>query len=94
MDNHPASAHATDPALPDASISALKRRIAVLEEENVQLTSKISHSPIHSWTREGRAIRRLVSLVDPVTDLIMEYDRRIELAGGEENLELVESTAE
>ncbi|KAG6373359.1 hypothetical protein JVT61DRAFT_6506 [Boletus reticuloceps] len=93
MDN-PTSAHTTDPVLPDASISALKRRIAALEEENVQLTSKISRSPIHSWTREGRAIRRLVNLIDPVTDLIVEYDQRLELAGGNENLELVESTAE
>ena len=49
---------------------------------------------VHSWTRDGRAIRRLVSLIDPVTDLIAEYDRRLMAAGGDEGLDLIESTAE
>ena len=65
-----------------------------------QLWSHVCHclittaNSIHSWTKEGRAIRRLVSLVDPVTDLIAEFDRRLLLAEGNENLELVESTDE
>ncbi|KAG6373787.1 hypothetical protein JVT61DRAFT_5931 [Boletus reticuloceps] len=100
MDNHPTSAHTTDPVLPNTSISALKRRIAALEEENVNHLSNLiaclitAANSIHSWTREGRAIRRLVNLIDPVTDLIVEYDWHLELAGGNNNLELVESTAE
>ena len=42
--------------------------------------------------REGRAIRRLVSLSDPIADLIAEYDRRVVQAEDEGELDLVEST--
>ena len=45
MDDPSTSAHTMDPVLTDESISALKWRIAVLKEENVQLTNKLSHSP-------------------------------------------------
>jgi len=41
-----------------------------------------------------QVIRRIVSLVDPVTDLIAEYDRRIMLGGDEHNIELVASSSE
>lgn len=46
---------------------------------------------IHSWTREGCAICHLVSLVDPVTDLVAEFNWCLVLAKGNENLKLVES---
>ena len=49
---------------------------------------------VHSWTQEGHAIRHLVSLVDPVMDLVAEFDWRLVLAEGNKNLELVESNTE
>lgn len=49
---------------------------------------------VHLWTRDGCAIRRLVSLIDPVTDLIVEYDWCLMAAGSNEGLDLIESTAE
>ena len=49
---------------------------------------------IHSYVREGRIIHRIVSLADPVIDLIAEYDRRIMLGEGEHNIEHVESSNE
>jgi hypothetical protein len=54
----------------------------------------ITTNSVHSWIQEGRTIRRLVSLVDPVTDLITEYDRRLMIADGNGDLELIESTTE
>ena len=39
---------------------------------------------VHSFLREGRAIRRLVSLASPVTDLVAEYDRRLELGADDQ----------
>jgi len=38
----------------------------------------------HSYRLEGRAIRRLVDLAIPVTDLIAEHDRRLELGAVDE----------
>lgn len=55
----------------------------------------ITANSIHSWVREGRAIRHLVSLKDPMVDLVAEYDRCLLLA--EDNnqvLEAIESSAE
>ncbi|KAG6379385.1 hypothetical protein JVT61DRAFT_11850 [Boletus reticuloceps] len=72
--------------------AALKRRITLLEEENAELVSKMIKTPVHSYIREGRAIRRLVSLTDPVTDLIAEYDRRVMLAEDEGEIEAVPSS--
>jgi len=49
----------------------------------------------HSFLREGRAIRRLVSLASPVTDLVAEYDRRLELgADNEQSADDIQATAE
>lgn len=31
---------------------------------------------IHSLIREGRAVRRLVTLVEPISDMITEHDHR------------------
>ncbi|KAN0073663.1 hypothetical protein V8E55_012140 [Tylopilus felleus] len=72
--------------------ASLKRRIALLEEENAELVSKMIKTPVHSYIREGRAIRRLVSLTEPVTDLIAEYDRRAMLAEDEDGIEAVPSS--
>ncbi|KAF8447782.1 hypothetical protein L210DRAFT_3391365, partial [Boletus edulis BED1] len=45
-----------------------------------------------TYTREGRAIRRLVSLSDSVIDLTHEFDRRVLLAEGLNDIENVDST--
>ncbi|KAF9224086.1 hypothetical protein BS17DRAFT_780442 [Gyrodon lividus] len=55
----------------------LKRCIAALEEKNTNLLSKLEHS--ESIVLEGRAIRRLVSLVDHVEDLLAKYGRCVML---------------
>ncbi|KAF8437720.1 hypothetical protein L210DRAFT_3546765 [Boletus edulis BED1] len=94
MVNSPAPTHEMDSDPNHAPTSALKRRIAALEEENAQLSNKLIRTPIHSWVREGRVIRRLVSIADLVTDLIAEYDRRLMLVDDSEDIELVESTDE
>ncbi|KIM64909.1 hypothetical protein SCLCIDRAFT_23269 [Scleroderma citrinum Foug A] len=57
----------------------LKRRIAALEEANNQLLANT-----HSYRLEGRAIRRLVDLAKPISDLIAEHDRRLELGAEDE----------
>ena len=44
--------------------------------------------------REGRVVRQLVSLTDPITDLIAEYDRHVMLAEDELEIETVASSAE
>ena len=55
----------------------------------------IAANSIHSWVREGRAIRRLVSLKDPMVDLVAEYDRRLLLVeDNNQDLEAIESSAE
>ncbi|KAG6380421.1 hypothetical protein JVT61DRAFT_8551 [Boletus reticuloceps] len=72
--------------------AALKRRIATLEIENAGLVSHMVKKPVHSYVREGRAIRRLVSLADPVTDLIAEYDRHIMLVENESEVESLRSS--
>ncbi|KIJ58630.1 hypothetical protein HYDPIDRAFT_102297, partial [Hydnomerulius pinastri MD-312] len=47
----------------------------------------------HTYLREGRAIHRLVSLVDPIEDLIAENDRRVMLgAESEEDAESIPSS--
>ncbi|KAF8429427.1 hypothetical protein L210DRAFT_3652070 [Boletus edulis BED1] len=58
------------------TVSALKRRIDALEEENGQLLNKIIKKPTPTLLREGRAVRRLVCLAGPVVDFISEHDRR------------------
>ncbi|KAN0081294.1 hypothetical protein V8E55_008918 [Tylopilus felleus] len=81
--------------------ASLKRRIALLEEGNAELltpdcvltlTIAIRTPSVHSYIREGRAIRRLVSLTEPVTDLIAEYDRCAMLAEDEDGIEAVPSS--
>jgi hypothetical protein len=49
---------------------------------------------IHSYVREGWAIRRLVSLAVPVVDLIVEYRRRVLLVDDEDEIETLESASE
>ncbi|KAG1845188.1 hypothetical protein F4604DRAFT_1937083 [Suillus subluteus] len=57
--------------------SALKRRIATLEEQNAELRGEHSNkSRGDPYLLAGRAIRRLVSLNYRVEDLVGEYDRR------------------
>ena len=114
MDDLSNPTHAIDSVLADESISALRRCIMTLEEENLQLINRMARSPyvdclhlpsfiahliniansIHSWTQDGHAICCLVSLIDPVTDLIVEYDWCLMAAGGDKGLDLIESTAE
>ncbi|KAI9573158.1 hypothetical protein HD554DRAFT_2319977 [Boletus coccyginus] len=60
----------------DSALVTLKRRVAALEVENTQLLSKIVKRPVHSLSREGRAVRRVVTLVEPISDMIGEHDRR------------------
>ncbi|KAI6003926.1 hypothetical protein EDD15DRAFT_2360192 [Pisolithus albus] len=57
------------------AVASLKRVISLLENENVQLHHKITKKPALSLTREGQVVRRVVTLVEPVADLIAEYDR-------------------
>ena len=38
----------------------------------------------HSYRLEGRAIHRLVDLAKPISDLIAEHDRRLELGAEDE----------
>ncbi|KAI5995964.1 hypothetical protein EDD15DRAFT_2365545 [Pisolithus albus] len=66
------------------TVSSLIRTISVLEEENARLHCKITKKPGVSLTREGRAVRRVVTLVEPVADLIAEYDRREIQAAGQQ----------
>ena len=50
---------------------------------------------VHSFLQEGRAIRRLVSLASPVTDLVAEYDRCLELrADDEQSADDIQATDE
>ncbi|KIK82396.1 hypothetical protein PAXRUDRAFT_832234 [Paxillus rubicundulus Ve08.2h10] len=66
--------------------ATLKRRIAALEEQNTNLLSKLEKKPRNeNFVLEGRAIRRLVSLVDRVEDLLAEHDRRVMLGGGNDS---------
>ncbi|KAF8447192.1 hypothetical protein L210DRAFT_3525191 [Boletus edulis BED1] len=81
--------HSPSPAI--ETRGALKRRIATLQQENATLLSKMTKTPTHSYVREGRAIRRLVCLSDPVTNLIAEYDRRIMLVESEDEVNIPES---
>lgn len=71
------------PAMSDTPAS-LKRRIAALEEANNQLLAKFVRKPTHSYRLDGRAIRRLVDLAKPISDLIAEHDRRLELGADDE----------
>ncbi|KAG1802485.1 hypothetical protein EV424DRAFT_1584541 [Suillus variegatus] len=62
--------------------SALKRRIATLEEQNAELRGERSNKCRGDpYLLSGRAIRRLVSLNYRVEDLVGEYDRRTTLCG-------------
>lgn len=49
---------------------------------------------IHSYIHDGQAIRRLVNLVDPISDLIAEYDRRVILVEDVDEIEHVAATDE
>ena len=50
---------------------------------------------VHSFLREGRAICQLVSLASPVTDLVAEYDCRLELrADNEQSADDIQATNE
>ncbi|KAG6374818.1 hypothetical protein JVT61DRAFT_4202 [Boletus reticuloceps] len=81
--------HSPSPAI--ETRGALKRRIATLQQENATLLSKMTKTPTHSYVREGQAIHRLVCLSDPVTNLIVEYDRRIMLVESEDEVNIPES---
>jgi len=59
-----------------------------------ELTTCTFHS-VHSFTHEGRAIRRLVDLVIPLRDLIAEHDRRLELGAEDEvSADAIQSSTE
>ncbi|KIO07305.1 hypothetical protein M404DRAFT_136565 [Pisolithus tinctorius Marx 270] len=76
---------------------ALRRCIAALEDENSQLLKKLDKKPrSDTYLLEGRAIRRLVSLVDHVEDLIAEYDQRglIVADSNDVDIESIPSSAE
>ncbi|KAF8129550.1 hypothetical protein EV363DRAFT_1451080 [Boletus edulis] len=71
------------PAVPPSSsqsntqhLPTLKRRIGALELENTLLLSKLYKKPVQNLRWEGRAVRRLVALVEPIADMIAERDRR------------------
>ena len=50
---------------------------------------------IHSFTKEGQAIHRLVDLVIPVSDLIAEHDCRLELGAEDDaSADAIESSIE
>ena len=50
---------------------------------------------MHSFTKEGRAIHRLADLVMPVSDLIAEHDRHLELGAEDEgSADAIESSTE
>ncbi|KAI5985498.1 hypothetical protein EDD15DRAFT_2374095 [Pisolithus albus] len=68
------------------TVSSLIRTISVLEEENARLHCRITNKPGLSLTCEGRAVRWVVTLVEPITDLIAEYDRREIQAAGQQDL--------
>lgn len=58
----------------------------------MQFVWQLTLHSIQTYIREGRAIRRLVSLSDPVTDLTREYDQRVLLADGPNDIEDMDST--
>ncbi|KAI5984061.1 hypothetical protein EDD15DRAFT_2171775 [Pisolithus albus] len=63
----------------DDSISAFKRRISSLEEENRELRGAQASVPKtrhNFYLSAGRAIRRVVTLNDRIEDLVSEADRR------------------
>ena len=50
---------------------------------------------MHSFTKEGRAIHQLADVVIPVSDLIAEHDRRLELGAEDEgSADAIESSTE
>ena len=50
---------------------------------------------IHSFTKKGQAIHRLVDLAIPVSDLIAEHDRRLELGAEDDaSADAIESSTE
>ncbi|KAG2135515.1 hypothetical protein DEU56DRAFT_908867 [Suillus clintonianus] len=61
---------------PAETFSSLKRRIAMLEEQNAELSMPAERK---SQVPEGRVIRRLVCLIDSIEDLVAEFDRRVTL---------------
>ncbi|KAJ6467038.1 hypothetical protein DFH09DRAFT_1059617 [Mycena vulgaris] len=95
-----ASSPSSEDPPPDAQLAKearLKRRIAELEAERDVASAAPKTTAAKTYVTIGRALRKTVSLFDPLEDLIAEYDRRQEL---EETRELegdttpVEHTAE
>ncbi|KAF8445726.1 hypothetical protein L210DRAFT_3528291 [Boletus edulis BED1] len=73
----------------------MPRLVMVVNRDEIVLkvaSAEMNKTLDHGYLREGRVIRRLVSLVDPVTNLIAEYDRRVNLAGDNEEIEFVTSS--
>ncbi|KAG1847251.1 hypothetical protein C8R48DRAFT_677597 [Suillus tomentosus] len=83
-----------DDDLPASSenYNTLKRRIAFLEEQNADLQGESNRSKSRNdpYLTSGRAIRRLVSLIDRVEDLVGEYDRRTALGDEDDSLQHTE----
>ncbi|KAG2095696.1 uncharacterized protein F5147DRAFT_717834 [Suillus discolor] len=65
-----------------------RRRIAQLEEklEVLEAGRALKERQSNQYMAQGRAIRRVVSLFDNVEDLVTENDRRYELTGGDEEV--------
>ncbi|KAJ3797837.1 hypothetical protein GGU11DRAFT_756397 [Lentinula aff. detonsa] len=68
-------------------ITALKRKVEALEEENKQLKGKKSTKPKTTRTF-GRPIRKVVALFAPVNSLVQEYERRCDPESQAEDNEL------
>ncbi|KAJ6605158.1 hypothetical protein DFH09DRAFT_1353728 [Mycena vulgaris] len=95
-----ASSPSSEDPPPDAQLAKearLKRCIAELEAERDVASAAPKTTAAKTYVTIGRALRKTVTLFDPLEDLIAEYDRRQEL---EETRELkgdttpVEHTAE
>ncbi|KAJ6557054.1 hypothetical protein DFH09DRAFT_1365457 [Mycena vulgaris] len=95
-----ASSPSSEDPPPDAQLAKearLKRCIAELEAERDVASAAPKTTAVKTYVTIGHALRKTVSLFDPLEDLIAEYDRRQEL---EETRELegdttpVEHTAE
>ncbi|KAG2117395.1 hypothetical protein BD769DRAFT_1672622 [Suillus cothurnatus] len=68
----------------ETQILSLKRRIAVLEEQNAELRMPTaSEKTTKNLALEGRVIRRLVCLTERVDDMVAEFDRRIALGASD-----------
>ncbi|KAJ3749914.1 hypothetical protein DFH05DRAFT_1538439 [Lentinula detonsa] len=81
--------HSSSPPFDDIQtvITALKRKVEALEEENKQLKGKKSTKPKTTRTF-GRPIRKVVALFAPVNSLVQEYERRCDPESQAEDNEL------